>query len=90
MFGLVEGLRYLPRQHRVHRTDNNQEDGIREGDHIRGIDVRGTNQKVILSGRIVIYSSGRRDNHPDSVYEDLKQTVGDNLKREWVLFTFRT
>jgi hypothetical protein len=74
MFRLVESFRNLSSEHGVHRTHHNEEDRISESDHIGGVDVRRAHQKIVLSGRVVMYGPGRRNHHPDSVYEDLQQT----------------
>lgn len=72
MFALVERFRYFPGEDRVDGADDDQEDGIGERDHVRGVCVRWAYQEIVLSGGVVVHGPGRGDHHPHAVDQNLK------------------
>lgn len=72
----VERLRNFAREHRVHRADHNQHDGIEEHDHVGRVDVGVTHQQVVLARRVVVLGVAGRDYHPHGVDQDLEVCEG--------------
>lgn len=75
MFALVERLGYVPGEDSVHGAHQDEQDGVPEGDHVGGVDVRRAHQDVVFSGGVVVDGVGRRNYHPSRVYEYLRTEI---------------
>lgn len=67
MFALVEGFRNLSREDGVDGAHDDQYRGIREGDHVSGIDVVVADEQVVLHRGVVMHRARGIDDHPDRV-----------------------
>lgn len=77
MLWLIESFRNFPCEHSVDGADHNQQDRVGEGDHVRGVDVRRTDEQIILARRIMMDGFRRRDYHPHGVDQHLLAAGGD-------------
>lgn len=67
MFTLVEGFRNLPREDSVDGAHDDEYRGIREGNHIAGVDVVVADEQVVLHCGVVVHRTRGIDDHPDRV-----------------------
>lgn len=72
MFALIESLRDLPSQHRIHGAHHYQHDGVAECNHVGRVYVAVAHEQVVLSRGVVVHGARWGYYHPHSVYHHLE------------------
>lgn len=86
MLALIECFGDLPSEDGVDGADDDQDNGVEEGDHVGRVNIRVAHQHVILTRGVVEHGAGWRNNHPYYHYQHLRTNTwtvsGENTKVE--------
>jgi len=85
VLALVEGFRDLPREDGIDGAHDDEYRRVGEDDRVAGIDIVVADEQVVLHRQVVVHRSGRIDDHPDRVDQDLDeyQAAADDELRPW-------